>query len=373
MTKNKKKFLFLYLRTGGGHLAPAKSVSDYLTNHFNEEAETYLFDGFEKSRKIAKLVVVDGYRILQSKAKWIYEFVYAIHKIKIISRISSSLVNLFIEKHLENKILGLMPDKIVVFHFFLIEPTYRVLKRRNLAIPVITVVTDPFTAPSLWFLNKDQNFILFSDKLKSRCIKEGINPDKIRVFNFPIQEKFSKIASMEEVNEYKKEFNLDSKKTLLILGGGEGIPKGIPIVKSICNKLKNINVVFVSGNNLQLYNQVKRLKEINGYGNLTVLGFTTKVYELLNISDAVITKCGASTIMEILTAGKIPIVNSYIWEQEKGNVNYLIENNFGIFEKRIPVLPVTIRELFSGKISKNFERVRRKNGVDEIAGFLISE
>jgi processive 1,2-diacylglycerol beta-glucosyltransferase/1,2-diacylglycerol 3-beta-galactosyltransferase len=33
-------------------------------------------------------------------------------------------------------------------------------------------------------------------------------------------------------------------------------------------------------------------------------------------------KCGASTFMEILLSKKIPIITDYIWEQEKGNVDY---------------------------------------------------
>ena len=369
----KKKFLFLYLRTGGGHLAPAKSVSDFLNNHHNEDLETYLFDGFEKSSNIVKLVVVDGYRFLQSKAKWIYEFLYAIHKIKIISRLASCLVNLFIEPHLENKILELMPNKIVIFHFFLIEPTYKILRKRNLAIPIITVVTDPFTAHPLWFLNREQNFILFSDKLKSKCVKEGISVDKIHILNFPIQEKFYRVPTIDEFNNYKKEFQLDTRKVLLILGGGEGIPKGIQIVKSVCSKLIDIHVVFVCGNNQQLFNKANQIKKINGYKNLTVLGFTTKIYELLNISDAVITKCGASTIMEILTIGKIPIVNSYIWEQEKGNVEFLIENNFGIFEKRINALPDIVQGLFSDNMNKKFMRKIHSNGPNDIARFLLGD
>jgi len=42
------------------------------------------------------------------------------------------------------------------------------------------------------------------------------------------------------------------------------------------------------------------------------------IYELINISDVVLTKCGASTIMENINLKKVPVVNDYIWEQEQG-------------------------------------------------------
>ena len=47
---NKRKFLFIYLKTGGGHLAPARSLSKYLEKHNKEEVEVILVDGFEKTK-----------------------------------------------------------------------------------------------------------------------------------------------------------------------------------------------------------------------------------------------------------------------------------------------------------------------------------
>ena len=63
-----------------------------------------------------------------------------------------------------------------------------------------------------------------------------------------------------------------------------------------------------------------------------VYGFVDFVYELINISDAVITKGGPATVMEILQLNKIPVISSYIWEQEKGNVELVTQSNVGFYE-----------------------------------------
>ncbi|NMB82722.1 MAG: hypothetical protein GYA14_12985, partial [Ignavibacteria bacterium] len=162
----KQKLLFIYLRTGGGHLAPARAVADHLGKYRSDDIETLLIDGFGKTKWLAKFIIEDGYRHLQSKAKWFYEFLYLTHKLKFISHISSFLVSINITKYMKEVISEYQPDKIVLFHFFLIKPVFATLKKIKKNIPVITVVTDPFTAHPLWFLNKNQNFILFSDKLK---------------------------------------------------------------------------------------------------------------------------------------------------------------------------------------------------------------
>jgi len=41
----KKKYLFVYLKTGGGHLAPARAIFNYLNQHFADSTEPKLIYG----------------------------------------------------------------------------------------------------------------------------------------------------------------------------------------------------------------------------------------------------------------------------------------------------------------------------------------
>ena len=373
---NKRKFLFIYLKTGGGHLAPARSLSKYLEKHNKEEVEVILVDGFEKTKRYARSIVEDGYRILQSKFKWLYELIYAIHKVRIISEISSYLASIQMEKYLSEIIQKEKPEKIVLFHFFAIKPVYKIIKELNLNIPVITIVTDPYIAPPLWFLNKNQNFILFSQELKDHCIKKGIDSKNIKVFDFVLDEKYSKVATQDEILSYKMKFGFQKEKILLILGGGDGIPKGIQILKSILKLNSDFEIAVVCGKNKEFYEQAKKLIIHDKYDNLKIYGFVDFIYELISISDVVISKCGASTFMELLISGKIQIVNSYLWEQEKGNVDFLIRNNLGIYEKRISKLPAIINQLFTDpkilqQYKKNIANFNFENGIAKVASFLL--
>ena len=122
-------------------------------------------------------------------------------------------------------------------------------------------------------------------------------------------------------------------------------------------------------NNISLYSQQENLTNIKLYGYIDF------VEELINISDVVVTKCGASTFMEILLCKKIPIVISYIWEQEKGNVEFLTENKLGIYQKRVEKLPDTIKAIFSDSekysgIKKNILERNFENGVEKVAKFI---
>jgi processive 1,2-diacylglycerol beta-glucosyltransferase/1,2-diacylglycerol 3-beta-galactosyltransferase len=375
MNPKKKKILFLFLKTGGGHEAPARAIAKYLNKHKNDEIETILFDGFEKSKRIAKLIVVDGYRFLQNNAKWIFELIYAVHKIRLVSEISAYLVSINTEKYLRETIKNENPDKIVILHFFLIKPVYNILKSDKLNIPVITVVTDPYSAHPLWFLNKDQNFIVFSGQLRDKLIRDGINERNINVFPFILDEKFSKRATPEEIIVYKKKYEIKSNNVLLVLGGGDGIPHGLAILNNILKLNIDFEILIVCGKDKNLFDEAVKLKEKLNDTRLKVFGFVDFVYELISVSDVIISKCGASTFMEILLSRKVPIINSYIWEQEKGNVVFLVENELGIYEKNIFKLPEIVKQLFQNKsliekYKNNNEKMNLVNGADQVAEFI---
>ena len=163
-----EKYLFLYLKTGGGHLAPAKAVAEKIKTKRRVDVEILLVDGLSESNIFVKKVIEDGYKNAINKAAWTFEFLYALHKITAVSKLTASLVSYFVKPGLEKQILETMPMKIVVFHFFLIKPVFEILKAHSLDIPVITVVTDPFTAHPIWFLQEKQNYVVFSDILKEK-------------------------------------------------------------------------------------------------------------------------------------------------------------------------------------------------------------
>ena len=372
----KKKYLLLYLKTGGGHLAPAKSISRFFEENYADEITPVLIDGFEKTNKIIRYLIEDGYRKLQAKARWFYKALYAVNKINIFARINSAEVSFFVKPYLTDVFNEQKPDKIIIFHFFLIEPVYEVIEKMSLKIPVVTVVTDPYIAHPFWFLNKRQVLVVFSERLKDHCIKKGINKDKIYVFPFILSEKFSRKLPDEKIPDLKEEYGYDkNKKVILLLGGGDGIPKGMRILKILFKKLKNVEISIVCGKNDSLLQKASGFNKENGNNILKVYGYVDFIFELLNISDIVISKCGASTFMEILMMRKIPVITNYMWEQEKGNVEFLVRNKLGIYEPDINKLPLVIGELLNHEkiydsYRNNIEEIAPKNGAKDVAEFI---
>ncbi|MFO8021323.1 MAG: glycosyltransferase [Perlabentimonas sp.] len=376
--KNTPRIQFFYLKTGGGHLAPAKALAQWILKHKRESAQISLNDGFDGAPKIVRKIVEDGYKHSQANGKWMFEFLYAIHKLKFFARLTSWLVSVFIISSIEKRILAENPSKIIIFHFFLIRPILQVVKKRGLKIPVLTVVTDPFTAHPIWFLQNNQHFVVFSKELQNYLLKvKNVNPSKVSVFPFIVKPEFSIMPTLDKQHELRERLNIMKvSKVILIMGGGDGIPRGAKLLKHLALSNVPADIIMVAGRNKRLFNKAIKIKQIYGLERLHVFGFIDFVYDLLSISDVVITKCGASTFAEVLISGKIPLVNSYIWEQEKGNVDYIRNNGMGVYEpspKRISQLAKDIicNELVSWKYQQNISRMKLSNGTPLVSDFIL--
>jgi len=371
------KYLFFYLKTGGGHLAPAKAVAEKIKAKRNKSLEILLVDGLSEANPVVRKIIEDGYKNAVNRAIWTFEFLYALHKIKVISQFTSSLVSYFIKPGVEKRILENKPEKIVVFHCFIVKPVFEIIRKHNLFVPVITVVTDPFTAHPIWFLQKGQNYIVFSDLLRKKCIKLGISTSKIQVFPFVLDQKFSRKLNDSRTLIIRRDLGFKPfSRIILIMGGGDGMPRGQRILKNIVAKNMDAEIAIVCGKNKKLYDNVMILKNKFQLNNLKVYGYIDFIHSLINISDVVITKCGASTSMEILLMGKVPVINNYIWEQEKGNMEFVCKGKMGILEKNTKRIPDILIRLFKdnefyNSLRNNIKNASITNGVAQVSDYII--
>jgi processive 1,2-diacylglycerol beta-glucosyltransferase len=155
------------------------------------------------------------------------------------------------------------------------------------------------------------------------------------------------------------------------------MPRGKKILKIIIARNMDAEIAIVCGKNSKLLSKAMKLKEKHGINNLKVYGFIDFVHSLISISDIVITKCGASTSMEILIMGKIPVINNYIWEQEKGNMEFVCRKNMGILEKNISFIPDVLQRLLTdveyyNSLRNNIKNASIRNGVGQVSDYILN-
>ncbi len=373
----KEPLLFFYLKTGGGHFAPVHAIADYLRTAHPERVEPVLLDGMAKAGNFARFVLEDGYRITQARARWIYELAYATAKFPPATLANSTIVSCVLRRGIEEAIVRHQPKGIVISHFFLIAPVLDSLQRRGLAIPTITIVTDPYTAHPLWFLRKNQTMVVFSETLKEAALHRGISDDRVHVFPFTLASRFSRNGEPAGVDALKAALGFQPRqRVVLLLGGGDGMPRGLRIAKRLLSQIPGVGVILICGRNSAQFRRASRFALTEEGRRMRAFGYVDNVPDLIRLSDAVLTKGGASTIMEILALGKTPVITMYIWEQEKGNVEFVVKDHRGIYEKRIHKLPEILSGIFDD--SPPFRLIREtnrqsliENGTPAVAEFII--
>lgn len=206
--------------------------------------------------------------------------------------------------------------------------------------------------------------------------REKIESKRISVFPFTISPKFSQPASIQQQLAIRGHLGIDPEsKVVLLMGGADGLPRAEKLLKEFAVTNIDANIVIVCGKNIALRRKALRIKRKFGLSRLHVLGFVDYVYELISIAEVVITKCGASTFMEILLCGKTPLVNSYIWEQEKGNVEFITNNGLGVFEPNtqriVHLTSVLISDsVLSDSFKNNLRRMTLQNGTSHVSEFI---
>lgn len=280
--------------------------------------------------------------------------------------------------------------------------------------------------------NKIKEFgVFFGERFEKVGTKSEIQTWKNNLLTTKNTENNSSKTEILKINSQ----NLQIKQipTLLVVGGGESMPGGTKILENLLGLEINFNLVFVCGRNeilrqkcdkivqnwqqknqnrfpisqinidtndtndtnIQNYqNQIPRLIEKTDppildnqnhlktnskqyfSKNIQILGFTSNLYEFINVSDLVICKAGPATILEVISQKKPFLISHFIWEQEIGNCDFAVSNNVAIYQKNPKKLAQIVQKLLSNpvelaKLTQNYQNFHIQNDLANIANFLI--
>lgn len=372
-----QKIAFLYLNTGGGHIAPAKALANGIKDAWPSEDSTFLFNGFSDKMVFCRFFFENGYQISSNYFEAAYVLFYRATEHPMHRKIGQYLVSIHGENHLYRFLRDNGITKVVCIHEVLISIARNAINRLDPSIPLITLVTDPYTAHALWFQEKNMELVVFSEKIRKEALERyGYPPDRVHSFPFILNRAYDRQYTPEEVAAAKDRLGIpQNRKVLLIAGGGEGLKSADRIVSRFVAKKRDEILIVVCGKNRLLKRQVSRMVERRGADNVIVYGFVSFMPDLLNIADCVITKGGASTVMEVMAVGKPVIFSTFIRGQELGNVLFAIHNGAGWYIRNpVDILAQADRVLrdpaLASGVKANIARLGIRNGLDEVMRFI---
>ena len=327
----KKKILVMYARYGSGHKTIAEYVAKYIEEH-NKNIELMLMDMTEYANSIGKF----GIKIMDFVSKYrpekIFDTCYEIMDHKLPSVGHNQLARKsFDNKNLRKTISDFNPDVTISSHFYCSSIITYYNKLHIINTKLLTIITD-YRTHEWWTRNhkKEDGFIVGNEIVKQELISRGVNPKKVHAFGLPLN--LNQISKMDEEEVILKRYNLSgSRKIYLFFGGSTaGSMYYYDYFKLIAKLNINADIVFVSGKNAKLKNKCEEYVREKNIKNIRVLGFTNDVFNLMKISDLVISKPGGATVTECLEMHTPMLLVPGIGGQEKYNAKFISKKKYGI-------------------------------------------
>lgn len=372
-----KKVLIFYASYGGGHLSAARSIKEYIEENYTD-VETNLVDCVKYINKAFEKLTTTAYNEMAKKAPWVWGKIYSKSEkgpFAAISNTSNRIMALKLNKLLQEY----NPDIVISTHPFGSQMCTVLKAKGKIHAKIATVMTD-YAPHDQWLVNSTliDYFFVAHDGMKLALEEKGISKDKIFATGIPLSNRFLKSYNKKEILD---EFGLqENKKTILFFAGGEfglGKSRTYDMLKTFAENFDYLQVVAISGRNEKMKKSFEYLvHHSHKEASIKVLDYTTKVPELMSISDMVVTKPGGLTTTESLASGLPIIVINPIPGQEEENAEFLESKNVAIWIKKNDDPKEVLGNLFNSpekmkemKISARL--LAKKNSCKDICEIIL--
>jgi processive 1,2-diacylglycerol beta-glucosyltransferase len=347
---NKTRVILLTASFGKGHNIIAKNLKEEINKNLNIDCE--IVDYMKLYGKNIELIATSIYNLTREFLPTLYDIRY-----KYLTDLKTrNLFDRMALRAIKKKLKGDITNTIFISLF----PNATVGLSNIKCKAKYTITTDYGEIHKEWFNKNIDGYFVATLKIKNKLLEYGFSENKIYVTGIPIGKEFYNKKKRRHMK------NIDPlKKTILMMGGGDGVFNSpIKILKRLS---VHYNIIFIAGSNKVLKDKVEKLK-IN---NVITIGYTNRIKNYIDQSDVVISKAGGISLTEFAVS-KIPIVlYKKTTGQEKGNINYFIENNACVLVDDLEDLDRTIYDIFNNKIKVNTNLIDTKTpAIDKIIDII---
>lgn len=337
-----QRILLVYTKAGGGHLAMAQNLYKLL-RELEPESEVRLFNFFDVGPSWIASAIQDGYNFAVNKQRWLFTVFQAFNQTRPAIQTFARVLGMRLAPAINEYLEEFCPDKIIycypVNHGFRRLPYVQRHKPKTL-----TVVSDIFSPHLYWFIDTKDQYVVASPEAYVIARRNRVPPENLHYFQTLIDPKYDQTLDPAVISRLREEWGLTQPYTVLVTGGGAGLKISFKLVRELIG-IEGINLVVVCGYNQKLYRQLEAFKLKNQISNLILFGFTNQMYELINVSNVVVSKAGPATITEVLSQRKDLIVCDYVWPHEYGNVELIRHEKLGFYIRQPRKIAEKIREL----------------------------
>lgn len=206
------------------------------------------------------------------------------------------------------------------------------------------------------------------DVLKKRKVPDGA----IEMIGFPIRTDFISEKNRDAIRE---EYGIPKDKPVaLVIAGGAGGKKALSYAREIGETQYGLHLIVCAGKNKKLAQDLRKIK-LHPSNTMTVMEFTTRIADLMAVSDLLITKPGSGTFHEAMLM-RLPILadaTSTVLSWEKTNIDLIKQYGIGDSVDNFKELEYLLREfLFDTEKQKEVKDSYKKIPENRFNESIIS-
>lgn len=269
------------------------------------------------------------------------------------------------------------PDIILCTHFYASSVICQLKKEGLIKSNILTasLLTDFCVHPYWEFSSQVDVLIEPLENTTQDLINKNFDKDKIVALGLPTRDVFKKEMNK---NLLRKKFALDDKFTVFVIAGREGRNGSIRIVKKLQKVNNDINIIILNGRDKQSFDALERYIKKHNIKGVINLGFVKNVEEYIYLSDAVISRAGATFLTELLLLGKPMLIRENRIINEKLNEQFFVEQGCAKSINKFSNIGNAVKELKENKdVCKKMSAAAKKfampNASDNIVEYLIKK
>jgi 1,2-diacylglycerol 3-beta-galactosyltransferase len=362
----KKKILYLYSDTGGGHRAAANSLMAAVKQLKGGEVDQEAIDVFAQGSSFLN-VFAKAYAPVIRYAPWLWRMLwFSLNNDKslyVLEKIATPLILKKIARIFNEK----KPDILVSVHPLVNHLSIKAAKKIGHNVPFITVGMDPVDLHKSWISPDTDVMVVATEEAKKICLAQGLPESKIKVLGIPIDPRFSETQDKQKL---RLGMGLDKDLfTVLVMGGGEGAGNIYDIVSELNKSALDMQLIVICGRNEALKNNLTGMKL---RFPAKIFGFTNEVPSVMSASDIIVTKGGPGAIFEALAKDLPMIITSWLPGQEEGNIRYVLDHHIGKVSKDPKKISSLVEEIRTDNLIKeNIRRFKKPQAVFDIARLIL--
>jgi len=357
-----KVFIFT-ASTGAGHNLAAQSLKESLDD---AGMDTEVYDAFKESNVALDRLITKGYEQIVVNVPKLYEQMY--NQFNNMNRFQQGVFQV-LTRIMNPEIVPLIrfgkPDLIITTHPFVTNVLGTLKEHDAFDVPVLSIVTD-YKIHTLYLKKMIDAYVVGSDYTKKTMIDKGIDPDIIYPYGIPIRQTFLKNNRLDPREK------TDIAGTILLMAGSLGTKQMEKAFSSLLKVREKIRIIVVCGNNAKIEKDIRNInsKEPSANKIVEIHGFVNNISELMDMSDAIISKPGGLTSTEAIVKNIPMIIPFYYPGQEEENADYLVDGGMAIRVNKIKDLTSMVDFLFENKyiikrMSENMSEEAAKHSMSK--------